>query len=141
MAHYTTIFGYVESFHQYLDRNQAVLDNFTFDEVYPFANGFGKFVGLGDTLIAAYATIVKYEDEETWLDWINRFEELNAQLDGHIAQFRFESDNNPVYVRGYSRLADEAEIWESWVLLREPFGRPAQAGVITYTEFEDEEPD
>ena len=84
MGHYTTIYGYVDSYLKFVDHNQAVLKSFTYDEVYPFANGFGQFVGMGDSLIASYATIVKDDDEETWMDWIGRFEELEAQLDGHI---------------------------------------------------------
>lgn len=138
MGHYTSIYGYIESHKKYIDRNQAAIANFQFDEVFPFANGFGQFNGStrGSFLISSYATIVKNDDEETWLEWILRFEELLGEMDGYLAKARFESDMlGIVYVRDYFVFGDSKKISEIWI--REPSSQPAVAGAIDFMDDEE----
>lgn len=135
MGHYTKIYGYIESHRKHTEHNQSILDAFEFDEVYPFANGFGRFIGStrGKWLVASYATIVRHDDEETWLDWILRFEELLMLMDGYFAEVRFQSDRQgSAYIRRYSGFGDETEVSAIWI--REPPSEPAVAGAINFSE-------
>lgn len=117
MGHKTTIFGFIECSDNARPGNQLELQKFSFDSLFPFRNGFGKFSSTYSGNTVPFSMNFKGDSFEAWGQWIERFEELLAVLDYQCATVVFDSEMQlRRYIVDYVSASGQVEKFEKWTV-------------------------
>jgi len=109
----TFVYGYIESAAGRDDHNSRIIENFTFDTVYPFRKVFGKPSRAYQNSIIGFADSMKATEGE-WGEWLSRFEVFLGKLDAVSAKVHFE-DSDSCTRNCYAYLVTDGK-WRRWKL-------------------------
>lgn len=91
MGQQDIVFGYIECVVDSEQKSEEVLNNYKFDEIYPFTNIFSKPIKGYQCSIISFAGSYKTLEED-WEEWLEKFEKLLGMLPARSATVKLDTE-------------------------------------------------
>ncbi len=114
MGNQSIIYGYIETLSCDYDYNSKVLQEYNFDEVYPFSDIFSytQFEGYRASIISIGGSYKSLQED--WGEWQMKFEKLLGMLKASTAKIQLE-DELCGFKFGYAYVNQHGTtIWSRW---------------------------